>query len=129
MCIVNILLGSTPDKTETIGKPFSWYSNRKGDKGLHCHLQRYYINISHAITCTEVTDGGQNEHQAPGASNPQTESTGNMPVSTAIFPRDTTSPEAARAGGGYSNRWGVEKHRNVPSSSLLQKYTCMKGRM
>lgn len=28
-----------------------------------------------------------------------------------------------RAGGGSRNRWGAEKHRNVSSSSLLQKYT------
>lgn len=39
------------------------------------------------------------------------------------------SPEAARAGGGYSNRWGAEKHRNVSNSSQLQKYTRTKGHM
>lgn len=34
--------------------PDSWYSNRKGDKGLHCHLQQYYINISHTITVLKL---------------------------------------------------------------------------
>ena len=51
------------------------------------------------------------------------------PVFIAIFPCDTASPEAARVGGGYGNRWGAEKHRNVSSSSLLQKYTRTKVRM
>lgn len=46
-----------------------------------------------------------------------------MPGFTATFPCNAASPEAARAGGSSRNRWGAEKHRNVSSSSLLQKYT------
>lgn len=75
-----------------------------------CHCTTALATTSN----TEMTADGSEEH--PALKTPA------IPAFTAIFPCNTASPEAARAGGGSRNRWGAEKHRNLSSSSLLQKY-------
>lgn len=112
-------------KTESIGKKFLFLfpgrAIRKGTRDCICS------SISHTISSTGAAADGYNEHQAPGPANPQTKSTAHVAVFTVLSPWDRASPEAARVGGGYSNRWGAEKHRNGSSSNLLQKYTRTKG--